>query len=104
MIVHPDQAGNDGVAVQVEDLGVGGDGCLRGVADRLDAAVGGDNGLVVACGSAGAVDDFDMSERDRRSVHGDEGFDLGRELGDYESGQRAVQQQRGVCATESPPV
>ena len=38
-------------------------------------------------GSAGAVNDFDMSERDGGSVHGDEGFDLGRELGKRDGGQ-----------------
>src|SRR5208282_3641712 len=98
----PDHAGDDGVAVQVENLGVGGDGCLCGVADRLDAAVGNDNGLVIACGSAGAVDNFDMSERDRGSVHGDEGFDLGRDLGNYESGQKQYNSSE-ESAQRSPP-
>ncbi len=66
VVVHADEAGDDGVAVEVDDLDLvwGVAVCGRGRRDAGDLAVFDEDGLVFEGSGAGAVDDADVGEED----------------------------------------
>jgi len=78
VVVHADEAGDDGVAFEVDDGDVG---CGLGVfGDARDLAVFDEDRLIFEGGGAGAVDDADVREKDLRGVDFDVLEDVGREL------------------------
>src|SRR5262249_26834137 len=97
MIVHADDAGDDGVAGAVENF------CARrnlgggGGADGLNFAVGDDDGLVVFGGRGSAVNDADVIEDEGGSVNADEGGDVGRFLGLRDGGGGIKQRRAKYC-------
>lgn len=76
--MHADDARYDGVACAIEDLGAGRRLSGRGRADRVDVAVGDDDGLIFfGCGSC-TVDDTYVIQDEYRRVDGDKGGYVGR--------------------------
>ena len=90
VVVHADDAGDDGAAGEIEDGGsvgvIGCDGSCAGF-DLNDLAVADDKSLVFKGGCAGAVDDADVFQEDERggghlNVAGDGGgWEWGGDLG-----------------------
>ena len=76
MVVHSDQAGDDGVAVEVEDLGIFRKVGRGGIAYGINLSFVKENRLIFAGGGAGAIDDADVSEGDEGGVNGDKRFDV----------------------------
>jgi hypothetical protein len=76
MIVHPDEAGDDGVAMEVETLGGVGNVGGGGVGNRLDPSARDDDCLIRLCGRASSIDDADVLERNDWSVYLDEFLDV----------------------------
>src|SRR5271170_291371 len=66
VVVHADEAGDDGVAAEVDDCGAGGGGGFFG--DAGDLAVLDEDGLVFEGGGARAVDDAGVGEEDGGGV------------------------------------
>jgi hypothetical protein len=101
VIVHADEAGDDGVAGAVEDLrprwwlrrGSGADG--------LDIAIDDDEGLVLFGCGAGAVDDADVVENEDGGIDGDERRDVGGKfcLGEY--GGRKAKAAEKQCGSQN---
>ena len=87
MVVHSDEAGDDGVSAEVEGLRILRNGDVG--ADALNLSAGDEEGLIVARGRTGAVDDLDVSERDDRSIGANELLEFGRKLSGRESGGEA---------------
>ncbi len=73
MFMQGDEAGNDGLAAEIEDLGSGGDVEMR--ADGFDEAAGDEEGLVFGGRGFRAVDDADVGKGDERRVDLDERLD-----------------------------
>ncbi len=98
VVVHADQAGDDGVAVEVEDFGVGsGWEVFR---DAGDLAVFDEDGLVFEGGGAGAVDDADVGEESPGAIDSDEFGDCrGRGLCVGDGGGGEADRQGGGAAT-----
>src|SRR5664279_2359617 len=76
MIVHPDEAGDDAVATQVEDLRAGWDR-RSGAADLIDLPSHDDDRGVIASRGAGAIDHAHVREREDRRVDANEGANVG---------------------------
>ena len=77
VVMHADEAGDDGVAVEVDDLGVA--VCGRGRRDAGDLAVFDEDGLVFYGCGAGAVYDSDVFEDNCVGVDFDVLEDVGGE-------------------------
>jgi len=66
VVVHADEAGDDGAAVEIDDRCAGAGGGFFG--DAGDLAVFDEDGLVFEGSGAGAVDDADVGEKDVRGA------------------------------------
>ena len=64
MLVHADQAGDHGVALQIEAPGGGRNRSRRGDADSGDFSVIDEDGLILGGGRASAVDHADVQQSD----------------------------------------
>ena len=79
VIVHPHETGDNRVAMEIERLRARGDRRIGG-ANARDPPARDDDRLVLAGGSARAVDHADMCESHRRGIDPHEGADIGPEL------------------------
>jgi hypothetical protein len=84
VIVHADEAGDDGVAVEIDDGGAGSGGGFFG--DAGDLAVFDEDGLIFEGRGAGAVDDADVGEENGWGVDFDVLEDVGGESGGLDLG------------------
>jgi len=74
VLVHTNQPGVRGVTFQVKNAGAARCLCGCGAANRRYLAVIDDDGLIVACGCTGAVNNAHVLERDNRIVEADKGL------------------------------
>ena len=72
--MHADEPRIDGVASQVKNAGAARRLCGCGAANRGYPVVIDDDGLIVACGCTGTVNNAHVLERDNRIVEADKGL------------------------------
>ena len=98
MVVHADEAGDDGVAVEVDDVTLAVSAAVY-FGDAGDLAVFDEDGLVFEGSGTGAVDDADVCEEDCGGVDFDVLEDVGGELGVWAGRLRVkVMNRAGVAA------
>ena len=95
MVVHADQAGDDAVPVQIEDLRILRNTGRRSVGNGLDLSFGDHDRLVFARGRTGAVDDAHVGQSHRGRVHLHKAAHLRREDLGHKDGRASNQQEDG---------
>jgi hypothetical protein len=98
MVVHADEARNDGISSLVEHCGASRNLGRGGRTDLLNLAICDDDGLIIRGSGAGSIDDTNVRDCNGRRIDEDKSLNVVRKMSLGESRDADEEKEKGKCS------